>query len=95
MGAYKRPNSAFVPPAAVAAIKAQSDEPTPDFDLEKPLEFATRVIDQQRQLFGWPVELSKMSPQQLKEEKAFVKKQLRNFDLAFQAKTGQLVRDFA
>jgi len=58
--------------------------------LESPLEYATQIIVEMAAAAGRPMDISLMTPEQQREEKIAVKRQLRNFDLAFKSKFGHL-----
>jgi hypothetical protein len=63
----------------------------PEFDLDAPLEFATQIIVDMAAAAGRPMDISLMTPEQQRDEKIAVKRQLRNFDFAWKAKYGVLV----
>ena len=68
---------------------------TPEFDLSNPLEFAVNKLKAIAEEQSRPFDIANsdsLTPQQRIQEKNTVKWQLRNFDLAFQARYGHLVR---
>lgn len=66
----------------------------PEFDLENPLDFAIGKLKQIYHKESRPFNLDQMNPAQRKQERADIKWQLRNYDLAFQARYGHLVSSF-
>lgn len=59
-----------------------------EFDLDQPLEYAIKKIQEFASEANRPLEIDQMTSEQLVEEKVCVKRQLRHFDTAFKAKYG-------
>ena len=63
----------------------------PDFDLENPLSYATRKLKRIHAETQRPFDLKQMDAAQRQAERACLKYQLRNYDLAFQNRYGHFV----
>ena len=78
--------------ATLSGSVDQNDDQAKDFDLDKPLEYAMNKIKSLGKEAGRSFEIDKMNEDQLIEEKVCVKRELRHFDLAFNAKYNKMVR---
>jgi len=74
--------------APVVKMVAHPSMEVVDYDLARPLAYASRQLERMRTSANRPADVDHMSNVQLREEKAAVKRVLRNFDIAFKSLNG-------
>ena len=79
-------------PAAKPKMVAHPSVEVVEYDMSRPLAYATRQLERMRTAAQRPSDTDNMSPQQVREEKAAVKRVLRNFDIAYKSLHGSSVR---